>query len=209
MSAVAAIVPNSSRFPVGLGSPNGQAVLAYAPHIATGTLTAASAAGASWATAAIPIVGPIVVGVSLGLSALFARKRPQQKTATTKIAEQVEPLLEENLRGYFEGPRTATSQAQALANFDAGWQWLEENCCPGGRDAHCGAMGPPGEWCIDDRKRGGQFHWFETYRDPIAEDTPIADRALELFTATDAGVLGGLSTGLVVACVLIAAAALL
>lgn len=45
-----------------------QSVVLAAPAIAGASLSAASAMGAGWATAAIPIVGPIIAGVTVGLS---------------------------------------------------------------------------------------------------------------------------------------------
>jgi len=128
--------------------------------------------GAAWATAAIPIVGPAVAGVTVALALIFSRRRPGQKRATTQIVSDIEPHLAANLNGYLEGPRTSEARAQALANFDAGWQWVAENCCPGGGE--CGPMGPPGRWCIDDRKPGGKHDWFAYYRDPIARDAGMS-----------------------------------
>lgn len=143
-----------------------QNIVLTAPAIAGASLSAASAMGAGWATAAIPIVGPIIAGVTVGLSLLFARKGPKQKVATTQIVNSVEPLLAENLRGYMAGPRTASAQAQALANFDAGWSYVVEYC-------QIPEMGNPGKACVADRQRGGQWDWFGYYRDPIANDTQV------------------------------------
>ena len=96
---------------LGIGSlgVTGQQAVMSMPQIAGATLTTASAMGASWATAAIPIVGPIIAGVTVGLSFLFARKGPKQKVATTEIVDKVEPLLVQNLEGYLSGPRTVSS----------------------------------------------------------------------------------------------------
>ena len=152
-----------------------QQIVMSAPMIAGATIGAASALGAGWATAAIPIVGPIIAGVTLGLTALFSRKGPKQRVATTEIVNKVEPLLKQNLDGYFSGPRTYSSQAQALANFDAGWQFVVDNC-------GIPEMGNPGQACINDRKAGACvwkdaqgvcWNWSSGYRDPIANDPEV------------------------------------
>ena len=91
-----------------------------------------------------------------------------EKVATTKIVDAVEPLLRDNLNGYLSGPRTRASQAQALANFDAGWQYVVEHC-------DIPEMGNPGKACVSDRSPGGQWDWFAYYRNPIANDTEVRD----------------------------------
>lgn len=152
----------------GLGNTTEQIVMT-APQIAGGVLTAGgsgSIAAGLWGAAAVPIIGGIVVGATLALSALFARKGPKQKVATTQVVDAVEPHLRDNLDGYFSGPRTVSSQRQALANFDAGWQYVLENC---GQTV----MGEPGRRCIDERQPGGRWDWFALYRDPIANDPEV------------------------------------
>ncbi len=154
-------------------------IITSAPSIAGGAVTAigtsaAAAGSSSWATAAIPFVGPVVAGVTIALTLWLNRKGPKQKVATTKIVEEIEPLLKENVQGYLAGPRTRDSQAQALNNFDGAWQWVLENC---GQPS----MGNPGKACITDRQAGackwqdnGQcWNWFIGYRDPIANDPGV------------------------------------
>jgi hypothetical protein len=122
--------------------------------------------GAVWATTAIPIVGPIIAGVTIALMAIFSRKGPKQKVATTEIVNKVEPELQKNLAGYMSGPRTRSSQAQALENFKAGWAYVVEYC-------DTPAMGNPGKACVNDRNRGGQWDWWSYYYDPIANDPDV------------------------------------
>jgi hypothetical protein len=98
--------------------------------------------------------------------ALFNRKGPKQKVATTEIVNKAEPLLQENLVGYMAGPRTQSSQAQAMENFKAGWQYVVDNC-------NVPVMGNPGQECVRDRQRGGEWDWFSYYYDPIANDTGV------------------------------------
>ena len=159
----------------GLGSGGqmsvGQTIALSAPTIAAGVITQFAASGALWATAAIPFVGPIVAGVTLGLTALFARKGPKQKVATTQIVDQVEPLLADNVNGYLTGPRTVTAREQAIANFYAGWNFVVEHC-------NIPEMGEPGQRCTSERQRGGKWDWFRLYLDPIEKDTPNPDPVL-------------------------------
>lgn len=146
----------------------GQTIALSAPQIAAGAVSMAAASGAAWATAVIPFVGPIIAGVTLGLTALFNRKGPKQKVATTSIVDQVEPLLQDNVNAYLTGPRTVTAQQQAIANFEAGWRFVVENC-------NIPEMGEPGLRCTSERQRGGKWDWFRLYLDPILNDTPNPD----------------------------------
>lgn len=140
-----------------------------APQIAGATLATAAALHASWATAIIPIVGPIIAGVTIALSLLFARKGPKQKVATTQIVDAVEPELARNRDAYLATPnRNRAMQAQALANFEAGWAYVVEHC-------DTPVMGEPGQRCVSDRTRGGRWDWWSYYYDPIANDTPPGD----------------------------------
>jgi len=123
------------------------------------------ATGASW----VPIVGPIIAGVSLGIGLLLSRKGPWQREQTTAIVNELEPLLKQNVQGYLAGPRTPESQRIALANFDAAWAWLVSG-------EGCGnpVFGDPGRACIADRSRGGRWDWWAYYRDPIEQNPPTA-----------------------------------
>lgn len=113
-------------------------------------------------------VGLAVTGVTFALQAIFARKGPRQRVASTSIVNDLEPQLQANLDGYFSGPRTPESQAAALANFDAAWQFLVSSQACGSPD-----LGNPGRACIADRSRGGRWDWASYYRDPIAADVPV------------------------------------
>lgn len=127
---------------------------------------AAKVSSAAW----VPFVGPIVAGVGIALGFIFNRKGPKQKIATTAIVNDLEPLLKQNLDGYLSGPRTKTSQAAALKNFDDAWTFLTSSAGCGNRD-----MGNPGKACIADRSRSGRWDWFSYYRDPIATDQAKED----------------------------------
>jgi len=147
-----------------------QAVLS-STSITGSTMTALIGSNVIWASApvwAIPVIGAAVAGVTIALMLIWGRKGPKQKVATTEIVNKVEPVLQENLRAYLGGPRTVTSQAQAIENYKAGWQWVVERC-------GIPEMGDPGQKCISDRSPGGQWPWASYYLDPIVDDPQVKD----------------------------------
>ena len=153
---------------LGQGSP-AEAALKTGVMTAGAIATGVAATGGIWgasAALAIPLIGAAVAGVVLALTLLFNRKGPKQRVATTEIVNKVEPLLQENLAGYMAGPRTVSSQAQALENFKAGWAYVVEYC-------DTPAMGNPGQACVRDRQPGGQWDWKSYYYDPIANDMGV------------------------------------
>jgi hypothetical protein len=184
---------------VGIATGSGsirERLILSSPQLAGAGIGIAALAGSSAAKAAIPFVGPALVGVSIAFSLWKARKGPYQKVATTQIVNEAEPILQDNLKAYFEGPRTTETQAWALANFDDIWNQIEQLCGDP-------AMGEPGRRCIAERRRGGVApwcpsgsgcDWFILYRDPIANDPgvkpaapPPAASAIErLFTGGEA-----------------------
>ncbi len=153
----------------------------------TGVATAGQiAAGMTAAAWAVPVIGAAVAGVTFWLASIF--RRNAQKEQATRIVNEIEPKLKENLAAYFSGPRTRASQLQALANFDAAWNAMVQAC----RNSQ---LGSAGERCITDRQQGactwkasctqrvdgicvdyaldpnGEcWNWFVGYRDPIARD---------------------------------------
>jgi hypothetical protein len=167
---------------------HGAAAGAVAAGAGTGAATTAATASLT-----VPIIGLAIAGVTLALVALFSRKGPKQKVATTEIVNKVEPLLKQNLAGYMAGPRTVSSQAQALANFDAGWQYVVDNC-------GIPAMGNPGKLCVSERQPGGKWDWYSYYRDPIANDTqvkpdPVVDQVGNLIDSVTGGIFKSTSGG--------------
>jgi hypothetical protein len=185
-----AIVPSPrslSKFPApGMrGLANGGQIAASTVSTAGGILTGTAPL---WTTAtwAIPVIGAVVV--TLAIVAIFSRKGPKQKVATTEIVNKVEPLLKQNLDGYMAGPHTVSSQKQALANFDAGWAYVVEYC-------DTPEMGNPGKACVNDRQSGGKWDWFSYYRNPIANDTAVvADPVVDEVGNLIDSVTGGLFT---------------
>lgn len=152
-----------------------------------GTVATIGAQSGWWlSAAAVPVIGAAVAGVTIGLQLIFNRKGPKQKVASTKIVDDLEPLLKNNVEAYMSGPRTRSSQAAAIQNFDDAWAYLIS-------DQACGsqALGNPGKACISDRSKGGKWDWFSYYRDPIANDSqvvadPVADSLSQLLPTASA-----------------------
>lgn len=149
-----------------------QSVVLSAPSIA-GQIGSQVAGSAAWAGAAVPLIGAAVAGVTMLLTAMY--KRNAQKEGATKVVNELEPQLTVNKDGYLNGPRTVSSQAQALANFDAMWNMVVQACSDP-------SLGKAGQRCISERQRGGTApwcptgtgcDWFILYRDPIANDPEV------------------------------------
>lgn len=156
---------------------------------AGGTVATAIVPALTAAAWAVPVVGAAAAGLLLAWQ--FYRRRGQQKVAATEVIEKSNEFWQKNLDAYFKGPRTKESQAAALAMFDDVWNWVAgpEGC--GSSD-----LGAAGRRCIEERKRGGTVPWcanakpgefcgdaFQTFRDPIANDTPSNDDVASLFAA--------------------------
>lgn len=174
-----------------------------APQLAGTGVGIAALLGSGAAKAAIPVVGPAIAGATIAIALWKARKGPYQKVATTQIVNEAEPVLQDNLKAYMEGPRTPDTQAWALANVDDVFGQIQ---------ALCGdpQMGKPGERCISERLvRGGSApwcptgtgcDWFILYRDPIANDAnvriPDAPAAGSVFDSLTRGATSGNGEGL-------------
>lgn len=151
------------------------------------TLNTAIASGASIGTAAalgsslaIPIIGAAVAGVTLAIGLWINRLGPKQKIATTKIVNEAEPYLKQNLDAWNSSKKTVSDQKQALVNFDNIWLQVEQTCSQS-------QYGEPGYRCIQDRMPqgmtvtingnsytgNGKWNWFSYYRDPIANDPNV------------------------------------
>lgn len=165
---------------------SGFGFVAAASSLASGAIASGTLAGASWAAIAIPIIGPAIVGITMGISAMLAR-RGRQKVMATQIVDEVEPYMASNRDAYLSGPRNASAQAQALANFDSMWADVVRACSDP-------QLGSAGGRCISDRQPGGKWDWFGYYRDPIANDTPSPDALID--TGTIGGVLAPVTDAL-------------
>jgi hypothetical protein len=140
-----------SRIPQIIGA-GGQVATASIP-----LFTAASTA--AWA---VPVVGAAVAGVTLAVSAFLNRKGPQQKRMTAQWADEAERLLVQNRDQFLASGSNEADRAAALQNFDDIFAELVSMCSDP-------AMGAPGQRCVSERQRGGQWDWYALYRDPIEQ----------------------------------------
>jgi len=139
-------------------------------------------------TAAIPIIGAGIAALSFGIMAILNSGCGQSCIITSNWANQAEALLQQNIAAYFNlpTPRPLSAQQAALANFDAVWNYLRQECSNP-------QLGTPGQNCIGDRQAGACkwkqpassvppwgtppagacWNWFNGYRDPIANDPNV------------------------------------
>lgn len=163
---------------------------------------AAGAAVGGGIAASIATAG--ILAAPIALQMYLNRKGPGQKRSTSMIAEEAQRLMEENLELYLAGH---IDQPTAMGNFDVAWRYLFDNCSQL-------SMGEPGQRCVDERKRGGQWDYFARFFDPIRDTAPrtaMSSDGRAAAMGNGAGPLqfapAGLSTGtLLLAGVAIAAA---
>ena len=195
-----ATVPNVRAWRrVGMGDVYNEAsqVVGTTGSLATGTLAALSAGSTPVLTLPAMVVPLVGVGVAAVIAAIYLIKNSgcgQTCIVTADDANKIEPYLQQNIAGYFAGPRTVASQQAALANFDYFWSYLEQACGNA-------ALGNAGKRCISDRQagacvwrqtaagaasypgvpaEGACWNWFSGYRDPIANDTGVVQGSATL-----------------------------
>lgn len=211
----------------GIGALTGQSA-----YIGQAAAAAASTTGILiGALAAIPIAGPIAAGIAaigLALANVFSGCG-QTCVEASNLANQAEPLLQQNLEQYMSAPiHYASMQAAALNNFDLTWTALEQACSNP-------QLGAAGQACIGDRQRGAChyqtsaggwqngtyvspgaagsgstcWNWFVGYRDPIANDPTVVPDPVPGASALSSLTGGATIGGIPVADLLIGAGALL
>ena len=137
--------------------------------------TGAASIGTSIAVGAA-FGGPIgaAAGAIVGLVGSLLFKPDFNKIATTKVVDQLEPYLKQNLDSWQSLPteyKTVSVQQYYLNNFDQIWQQVVNNCSNP-------QYGNAGQNCISDRQadsckyhaNGQCWNWFIGYRNPIAND---------------------------------------
>lgn len=159
-------------------------IASHAAATAAATGVGASILGMAPALA-VPLIGAAMLGATILITTLIRNSGCGQTcVVTSQWANQAATALQQNLDAYRNGPRTKASQGVALANFDAIWEALKQQCGqPGTGDA--------GKRCISDRQRGactwkdnGEcWDWFKGYRDPIANDSAVANPPLDSIDA--------------------------
>lgn len=193
-------------------------IAAHAAAVAAATGAQASILGMSLGVA-VPVIGAALVGATLLASYLIRNSGCGQTCiVTSQWANQAEAMLKQNIAAYFglASPRPASAKAVALANFDAVWKTLQQQCGQAG-------TGDAGKRCISDRQSGactwkqtasssllaypGEpqpgacWNWFSGYRDPIANDTDVTEDSVSSLVSS---VLPGLSSSSLVPLALIA-----
>lgn len=203
----------------GLGSGTGPSSIQVTQQvgaIATAGTTAAIMAGAFGPTifgltaaAAVPIVGAAIAGLTLAVTAILNSGCGDACIVTSNWANQASDLLEQNIQAYFAlpAPRSVEAKAQALLNFDRVWNYLYQQCSNP-------SLSTAGQNCISDRQAGackwhqtgqpefpGQpgygecWNWFNSFRDPIANDPAIVTPATLSLTGTGSTTGGTSTTG--------------
>lgn len=187
----------------GLGAGSGaQQALAYgttAAEAVVPTLVGPSVAGLLGVatTAAIPIVGAAIAGISIAIEAILNSGCGQTCIETSQWANQAEVYLQKNIAQYFaiQPPRPQSVQKLAMANFQAIWNQLTQLCDQPG-------TGNAGVRCISDRQDGACkwkatspqypggpavgscWNWWNGYYYPIANDPNVVTSTLALTPST-------------------------
>ncbi len=117
---------------------------------------------------AVPVIGVAIAGVTLAVTAFLNRNSEYfaQEKATTTIVNDAEALMKNNLAAWQGSDKTIADQQQAEENFNIIWGEVVKACMSPN-------YGSPGQRCVSDRSRGGQWDWFSYYYDPIANDPNV------------------------------------
>lgn len=171
------------------------------------------------AAAAVPVIGAAVVALGFAIEAIINSGCGQSCIITSQWADQAGAALYQNIKTYFAipAPRPKSVQKIAVANYDAIWQSLVDQC---GNPS----LGAAGRNCINDRAAGsckwkalppefpGEpvtgscWNWANALRDPIANDPDVYDDSATSAIASLGGslspstllLLAALAVGLVV-----------
>ncbi len=154
----------------------GQIAAAVVPSalISSGAIAAGSLA--------VPVIGAAIAGVTLAVSLFLNRNAAYfaEEKATTDIVNQAEVLMKQNLQAWNSSDKYYSEQQQAITNFNNIWSQVVQNCSSPNYQQGSNQTGlSPGQRCISDRQRGGQWDWFSYYLDPIMGDPNVkADPSL-------------------------------
>ena len=145
------------------------------------------------------VAGPIGAAVGAAVAATISlvrhiKTRNRQKTASTTVVNDVEPMLKQNLDAYLGSNRTQSEQAASVENFYMLWNVVVESCSDP-------LLGSAGERCISEREEGASPpwgpNWFQLYLDPIRNDpNVIQDPGVMTDPATGKLVGGGGGDGI-------------
>jgi len=163
--------------------------------LASGAAASAAAGGAGTILGmsvglAVPVIGAAIAGVTalIGMWISSNAKYHAQETATTKIVDEAEKFMQQNLDAWNQSQKTRSEQAQAVANFNAIWAQVVQAC-------NQQQYGDPGQRCIHDRERGGQWPWPVYYLDPIQNDPNVQPDPVASAASGVEGALSSLTSG--------------
>lgn len=128
--------------------------LSIASTVAAGG-TAATATVLGISALVVPVIGAAIAGlIAIGIALANTFKGCGQTCiAATSYANQVEPILQQNLQTYINSPvRTVSMQAAAVNNYNTAIAALQQAC---GQPA----LGAAGKNCIDERINASSCQW--------------------------------------------------
>lgn len=160
------------------GMGNIPAIIASGGQIAAGIVPGvlASTGAIAVGSLAIPVIGVAIAGVTLAVSLFLNRNAAYfaEEKGTTDIVNQAEVLMKQNLAAWNSSDKTIGEQDQAIANFNNIWSQVVQACSSSAYSQGSNSTGlSPGQRCVSDRQRGGQWDWFSYYYDPIAGDPNV------------------------------------
>lgn len=200
-------VPRVTRFRgVGDLPPQANTIAGIAASGAQATTATLVALGTISGPVGAAIMGLVTLGV--GIAKLFGGCG-QVCTATADIANQVEPILAQNLNQYMSSPvRYRSMQVAALNNYDTAWAAFRQNELgygqqgqtsiterdQGGCHWHVAPFGwtqnSDGSWSYHNAGPDGSgttcWNWRVAYRDPIANDPNVQPDPLPTSQAASA-----------------------
>lgn len=133
----------------GMGQSTSGTISQVAGGAATVTGSTLGLLTAAGALQAVPVAGQII-GAALAITAVvasFFKGCGSSCVLTSDEANQVGNLMSQNLNQYMAAPVSATTQQEALANFDQLWAGLVSYCSQP-------SMSSAGQRCISDRQQG-------------------------------------------------------
>jgi hypothetical protein len=183
-----------------------------------GALSAAAVGGSMAGPIGLAIAG--VAAIAIVLVKIFSGCG-QTCVEATAIANQVEPVLLQNLQQYMAAPvHYASLQAAALNNFNTAWQGLVqgcgsgalattkagENCIANRQQGSCAYKTSPGGWQQDASGNWSYVYpgangsgtacwdWFIGYYDPIANDPTVVPDPVAGASSSSSSSSGAAST---------------
>jgi hypothetical protein len=175
LSALSGLGQDLSQVLTSGGIQTGTAIGGALASHAIGTATTGAVIGAGLASAGIALAG---VAIMSWLSA--RRDNAMDKTNASRVADEAERLLQQNLTAWNASRKTVEDRDLAYSNAATVMQWMAS---PQG----CGnpALEDPGRRCISERlTEGARYPWKVWYVDPITSYTPTVSASASNATAS-------------------------